>query len=230
MQLDGLEINLRFSARRKTIGLMVTVDGQVVVTAPRGTSEAKIREALNRHRIWLARKIAASREAWSKLQDGVVYFQGRPYRLTTALGKKAEVTLTPGERAEIKITRPGAAAPVWPILMAWYLRQAAPVFQERATHYAARMGLSFSRIELRDWRRRWGECHPRDGVLRFNWRLILLPGESLDYVVVHELAHLTEPGHTARFWARVGREMPDCAARRGWLNRYGSPFLLWQLF
>ncbi len=229
MQLDGLEITLRFSARRKTIGLMVTTDGRVVVAAPRATSEAKIREALNRHRRWLGRKIAASREAWSQLQDGVVYFQGQSHRLTTAWGEKTEVALMPGERAEIKITRPGAAAPVWPILMAWYLRQAAPVFQERANHYAARMGLSFSHLELRNWRRRWGECHPRDGVLRFNWRLILLPPESLDYVVVHELAHLTQPGHTARFWAQVGREMPDYAARRGWLNRYGSPFLLWQL-
>lgn len=64
--------------------------------------------------------------------------------------------------------------------------------------------------------------------LRFNWRLIMLPPEIIDYVVVHELAHLLAPGHNPRFWNVVAAVLPNWQKRRQWLNRYGSPFLLWQ--
>jgi predicted metal-dependent hydrolase len=82
-------------------------------------------------------------------------------------------------------------------------------------------------VDLRDWKRRWGECHP-DGKIRFNWRLILLPPAIIDYVVAHELAHRLVPGHNRRFWGAVAQVVPDYAARRRWLNRYGTPLLLWQ--
>ncbi|MEW6658860.1 MAG: M48 family metallopeptidase [Thermodesulfobacteriota bacterium] len=95
-------------------------------------------------------------------------------------------------------------------------------------HYARDLGLKGLRVELREWRRRWGECRFQEA-LRFNWRLILLPLEILDYVVVHELAHLLEPGHNPRFWQRVEETLPDYRQRRYWLNRYGTPFLLWTL-
>jgi predicted metal-dependent hydrolase len=89
------------------------------------------------------------------------------------------------------------------------------------------MELAVPPLEVRDWRRRWGECHP-DRTLRFNWRLVLLPPEILDYVVVHELAHLIVPGHPPPFWQEVGKYLPDYAPRRRWLKQYGGPFLLWR--
>ena len=82
-------------------------------------------------------------------------------------------------------------------------------------------------MELKGWKRRWGECHP-DGTLKFNWRLILCPPVVIDYVVVHELAHLKVAGHNPRFWGQVAKVLPDYAARRRWLNREGAPFLLWR--
>ena len=69
------------------------------------------------------------------------------------------------------------------------------------SHFAAFMGLTPGPVELKEWKRRWGECHP-DGTLKFNWRLIMCPPEVIDYVVVHELAHLKVPGHNPRFWGR----------------------------
>ena len=94
-------------------------------------------------------------------------------------------------------------------------------------HFAASMGLTPGPVELKGWKRRWGECHP-DGTLKFNWRLIMCPAAVIDYVVVHELAHLKVPGHNPRFWGQVARVLPDYAVRRRWLNREGAPFLLWR--
>ncbi len=84
------------------------------------------------------------------------------------------------------------------------------------------MGLAVPSLELRNWRRRWGECHLQ-GHLRFNWRLVLLSPDILDYLVVHELAHFIVPGHPPRFWREVEKYLGDFAARRRWLRVYGPP-------
>ena len=95
-------------------------------------------------------------------------------------------------------------ADLWPRLKAWYREQALRLLQERVRHWGAQMGLKPGPVALKEWRRRWGECHP-DGTLKFNWRLILCPPAVIDYVVVHELAHLLVPGHNPRFWGRRGQ-------------------------
>jgi predicted metal-dependent hydrolase len=219
-----LEIEYRLSRRRQSIGLMVTAQGKLVVSAPVGTSEANLRRALDRHRNWISAKVAERREAWDRLQEGTAHFLGQSYRLVATQGRGEAVELG---REEIRV-RPGSpASDLWPPLRAWYRRQADLLLRERVRHFGVEMGLAARGLELRDWKRRWGECHP-DGKLRFNWRLIMLPPAIIDYVVVHELAHLLAPGHNPRFWGVVGTAVPDYAARRRWLNRYGTPFLHWQ--
>jgi predicted metal-dependent hydrolase len=225
MELPDLEIDYRFSSRRRSIGLTVTAHGKVVVTAPTGTPPGKIAQALDRHRAWIYRKVAERRAAWSRLRDGLAFFLGQPYRLETAPGNGRSVEIA-GNRLRVPVPEGGAAVR-WKRLVAWYRGQADVLISQRLRHYGARMGLAAGPMELRSWKRRWGECHP-DGLLRFNWRLVLLPPEIVDYVVVHELAHLLVPGHNPRFWSVVAGVLPDWARRRRWLNREGSPFLLWR--
>ena len=101
-------------------------------------------------------------------------------------------------------------AELWPHLAAWYREEALGRLRERVRHWGARMGLTPGPVALKEWKRRWGECHP-DGTLKFNWRLILCPPAVIDYVVVHELAHLKVPGHNPRFWGQVAKVLPDYA-------------------
>lgn len=219
--LEDLEIDYRFSSRRRSIGLLVTAEGKLVITAPRGTPAAEIGRAVARHRHWIEAKATERQEAWARLQEGAAYFLGRPYRLTTSKNG-LEVTLK-GSEMQVR----GLAASFWPTLRAWLARQADAYINTRLAYFAPKMKLKARPGEMREWKRRWGECHP-DGHLRFNWRLIMLPPEIIDYVVVHELAHLLAPGHNPRFWGVVAAILPDYQARRQWLNRYGTPFLLWQ--
>lgn len=221
----GREVRIRRSPRRRTIGLTVTLAGEVVIAAPRGVSGEVLLQALNRHRAWIERKVAERREAWDRLTEGAVFFGGQAYKLV--LDPEAAAPVARDAAGEIRVraaTAPGA----WPLLRAWYRREAERLIRERVIRYAGKMGLKVLRVELREWKRRWGECHPLEA-LRFNWRLILLPPEVLDYVVVHELAHLREPGHTPRFWQGVEGVLPDYRQRRQWLDRYGAPFLVWRL-
>lgn len=88
---------------------------------------------------------------------------------------------------------------------------------ERVRQRSREMGIDCRRVTIRDQRSRWGSAS-RLGTLSFSWRLILVPSEVLDYVVVHELAHLRVAGHGARFWTIVDRHVEDSRAARRWLR------------
>ncbi len=86
-------------------------------------------------------------------------------------------------------------------------------------------GGSFNRITIRDQKTRWGSCSAR-GTLSFNWRLMLAPPAVLDYVVVHELCHLTHMDHSKAFWAHVESVCPDYRIHRKWLKEHGQELIL----
>ena len=111
-----------------------------------------------------------------------------------ALKKASKPTITPQQRQD------GITA-------------AKKIIPQRVAYYAPRMGVTYSRITIREQKTRWGSCSSK-GNLNFNWKLVLMPSEILDYVVVHELAHRKEMNHSARFWAEVEKELPDYRERR----------------
>ncbi len=90
----------------------------------------------------------------------------------------------------------------------------------RVAYFAQRMGVTYGRITIREQKTRWGSCSSK-GNLNFNWKLVLMPDEVLDYVVVHELAHRFEMNHSDRFWAIVAEVLPDYRERRKMLKEWG---------
>ncbi|MCC8066145.1 MAG: M48 family metallopeptidase [Clostridiales bacterium] len=98
-------------------------------------------------------------------------------------------------------------------------RKAAVSFiPERVAYFARRMGVTYGRITIREQKTRWGSCSTA-GNLNFNWKLMLVPPDLLDYVVVHELAHRREMNHSPQFWAIVEKELPDYRERRQQLRQ-----------
>lgn len=108
-----------------------------------------------------------------------------------------------------------------PELEAVYRKKARAQLEARAAYYADRMGVTYNRISIRAAKTRWGSCSA-EGNLNFHWKLILMPPDVLDYVVVHELAHRKEMNHSSRFWAEVERILPDYRRSRKWLKEYGA--------
>ena len=137
INLADLEIEYLFSPRRRSIGLTVTAEGKLVVAAPRGTSKAHLARAVAQHRDWIERKATERQEAWGRLQEGTVYFLGRPYRLAVANRGREQVSLQDGE---IRV-QPGAAGSLWPALRAWLKQRADAHLQDRVAHYAPAMGV-----------------------------------------------------------------------------------------
>ena len=101
------------------------------------------------------------------------------------------------------------------------LRQKAKeVIRARVEYYAPKMGVTYKRIFIKEQKTRWGSCSAA-GNLNFNWKLILIDEELLDYVVVHELAHRKEMNHSPRFWRVVEDTMPEYRKYQKWLKENG---------
>ncbi|EMA44252.1 M48 family metallopeptidase [Halococcus saccharolyticus] len=102
-----------------------------------------------------------------------------------------------------------------------YRRKARETFEKRASHYAEEMGVEYEQIEIRNQRTKWGSCSTA-GTLGLNWRLMMAPSDIVDYIVIHELAHLREPNHTDAFWSLVVEYDPQYREHAQWLEEHST--------
>jgi predicted metal-dependent hydrolase len=224
--VDNLELEVRFSPRRKTLGLTVGRGGELIVAAPEGTALSMMEQFVREKRFWiytkLAQKEALSQHAPTKefvTGEGFPYL-GRSYRLLLVDEQSAPLKLEQGRfkllRAEVDNGRAH--------FIRWYADHGKRWIARRVGLSKARVGVKPTGVEVRDLGFRWGSCGAAK-VLNFHWATILLPARIVDYVIIHELVHLAEPHHTPEFWQRVERAMPDFQERKGWLAEHGGAFV-----
>ena len=103
--------------------------------------------------------------------------------------------------------------------------QAVKIIPEKVRYFAGKIGVDYGRITIRNQKTGWGSCSGK-GNLNFNWQLVLIPEELVDYVVVHELCHLTHMDHSKAFWALVESVCPDYRTHRKWLKEHGQRLIL----
>jgi predicted metal-dependent hydrolase len=103
------------------------------------------------------------------------------------------------------------------LLKRWYIEEASKEIHARCLWFSLKTGHVPATVSITDARQRWGSCTYKGG-LNFSWRLIQAPPEIVDYVVVHELVHISQPDHSKQFWAKVQKILPDYKQRRKWLR------------
>jgi predicted metal-dependent hydrolase len=193
---------MRRSTRARRSRITITGDGEVVVVLPMRAPTHEADELVKRHTAWIARhvsKITARRRALAT-------------RPSLAFGRILSVA---GQAEIVRATTSKECAALERRLR----RAARAALIERLEARSVEMGLRYGRVTVRDQRTRWGSAS-RTGTLSFSWRLILAPPDVLDYVVVHELAHLRWAGHGKRFWALVATKFPAHVAPRRWLREH----------
>jgi len=218
----GLEdVRIEYSDR-KTLGLIVERDATVLVRAPRDASMEMIQRFLERKRYWLwektnhARKYPAVETLKEFVSGESFLFLGRKYRLEII--EEEFDGLRFDERFVLSRSHVDRARPAF---LAWYVAQARERIVPRARMFAERMGVEYCEVKVSDLRFRWGSCTPQNN-LNFNWRLIKAPTDVIDYIIVHELAHLIEPNHTPAFWNIVSVQVPTYTKAKEWLAENGS--------
>ena len=224
-----VEYELRRSQRR-TIGFTID-DRGLTVTAPRWVTQADIHEALHEKSRWICRKLVEWREYASRRTrleifwvDGAeVPYLGQTLRLSideSPCSSTRAVVRHQGDGLFATVPAGAVGADVLkPLVQGWVQARARELFGARIDHFSALLGTRPSRWGLSSARTRWGSCGP-DGAIRLNWRLMYFPPAIVDYVIAHELAHLREMNHGARFWAIVERLCPAYREARAWLRSY----------
>ena len=222
-------------ADRTTIEIVVERDASLVLKAPHGVTVERAMQFVSAKRGWVYRKLA-EKDALTGPPivkqfvegEGFAYL-GRSYRLTlteqaggdrseggrlvrqarSSQAKQAELPDARMDRGRFHMSTAeahrGAAA-----MCHWYTDVGAQWLRRRIRPWATRLGEDAVRVEVRNLGYRWGSARPTDGPQRINvhWATLQLPPSLVDYVLVHELAHLRETNHTPEFWAIVGRLMP----------------------
>jgi len=226
LKVDDLQFQVRWSPRRKSLQLTVDRGGELIISAPEGCAPAQLEEFVREKRFWLYTKLA-EKEALRRPAppkefvsgEGFPYL-GRSYRLL--LVDKQDVPLKL-ERGRFKLRRDDAADGRRQFVT-WYTDHARRWLPRRIDEFAPRIGVEPAGLDVRDLGFRWGSCG-HDGTVYFHWTTILLPPRIVEYIVVHELAHLHERHHTPEFWQRVERTLPDYEARKRWLAENGMAFV-----
>jgi predicted metal-dependent hydrolase len=223
LTVDDLEVEVRDSQRRTTLQLTVDRGGELIVFAPVGCDRATLQQFVKEKRSWIYRKLAEKEALQHQVPvknyvsgEGFLYL-GRSYRLLLVDEQAVPVKL---EQGRFKMLR-SATVDGRDHMVAWYSAHAQLWLSERTDRFASRMGLTATRVVVRDLGYRWGSCG-KDGTVYFHWKSVLLPPRVVEYVIAHETAHLVEPLHSASFWLRVERAMPDFTARKLWLAENGS--------
>ena len=222
LTVNDLRFQVRRSALRRVLEITVDRGGELILSAPPEVPDAKLRDFVQRKRLWvykqLARQEALGHQAPRKVftdGEGFAYL-GRTYRLRLVPASDAAVRLVSG-----RFVMPQAlAGDGREQLIRWYIERARPWLAGKVADFAARMEVLPAGVRVQDLGYRWGSCGKGEW-LYFHWKTILLPARIAEYVVVHEMAHLHEPHHTAEFWRRVERAMPDFERRKIWLAERG---------
>jgi predicted metal-dependent hydrolase len=222
---------VRSLRRKKTIEIRLDAARGVMVTAPVAASFEDIHDLVLKRAAWII----------TRSKEGVAVPERRLYAAGETLpygGRDIPVKVAESEAASVGIRLIGSVFAVTVPMrlqgeerreaihrafLSWYRRRAIGAVRRSVALWSAQMGLVPSSVKIRDQRQRWGSCSP-NGTLRFNWRIVMAETCLLDYVVVHELAHLAQANHSPNFWAVVERYMPDYRQRRRRLKEAGRHY------
>jgi predicted metal-dependent hydrolase len=234
-------VEVRRRSFKRSIGVTLQVNGRIQVSAPRTASLHKIKEFLEIHGEWISLNMRKYEELRSRyprkrFSEGEPFLflgEALPLKFVPWSGQNPRVKKNVDElwfeipRAGWQQFNPAAAHPeLATAMVSFYERAGRALLLERVRVYSERMQLFPTALSFRSQKTRWGSCSSQ-GRLSLNWRLVVAPLAVVDYVVVHELAHLRYYNHSQAFWALVSNQRPDYRELRDWLKRhqYEADFL-----
>ncbi|MBP7233101.1 MAG: M48 family metallopeptidase [Syntrophaceae bacterium] len=227
MKLDGVDITIEKTNRRKTVSIFIERDGSVRVLAPVHASDEIIENAVRAKEYQIFTKLAK----WKELNQGKVHrsfvngqsflYFGRNYRLSIEENQAVPLKLTGGYLRLDKRYLSKAAK----VFEDFYREKAALKIKERLKLIEDKFSVKPSSVKVLDLRNRWASWTPKNG-LNFNWKCAMAPVGVLDYIIMHEMVHLKYPSHSHAFWNELDKKMPDYRERENWLKQNGVKMAL----
>ncbi len=209
---SGDQLHYQLERRqRRTVGLKITKNG-LVIHAPKRISQSHLESIIVLKADWIRKKLE------TLIENKMPEMQWRHGETLLFMGNTVTLAVEHDIRSKAVEYEPGVLQLAMPNhhdqnliarkVIQWYKKQALVDFTRRLEIFSSKLGVSFSSFNLSNAGSRWGSCNSRKEI-RLNWRLLQAPPHIINYVVCHELAHLKEMNHSAKFWATVASIYPD---------------------
>lgn len=221
---EPVQYSVRRSAEATQPRIDVGIRG-ITVVVPEG-DDADPATMLREHAEWVLEKKAKFDQYRESAPDRVFEegetfpFQGEPHELVVERRSASGV-----EDGAIRLAKHHVEqTSIQQALEQLYRRKARELIEDYLDQYADEMGVEYDKLEVRNQRTKWGSCSS-SGTLGINWRLVMAPPKILDYVVIHELAHLEEANHTDAFWSLVAEYDPEYMEHAEWLEENSAELI-----
>jgi predicted metal-dependent hydrolase len=220
--INGRQVpyTLKRSTRARYARLEVSPEHGLTIIIPAFDNLNHVRQLLEEKRRWIIEKLEKYSSATTSNKPGLGS-DTVPY-----LGCNMKIEKRPGDTESVSLDRENSKLRVIPgpdglrsTIERWYRTEAKMKITRIVEEKSRFMGLSYQRITIKGQKTLWGSCSKKHN-LNFNWRLLMAPEPIIDYVVVHELAHLKVMSHSKRFWQTVGKYCPDWRIHRTWLREH----------
>lgn len=227
IQGDGFIVNIIKSKRRKTMALKVDANG-VSAHIPTALPLTTAKEFVTLKTSWIKKKLAVQAQSIAQkkqFEDGEVFLLlGKNYTLRLFQSDEKPLVKRTASSIELygrlnRLSKPAIRAAI----IDWYKKQADGYITARTNWLSDITSLHPTSITIKSYKARWGSCSIK-GEINFNWQLIQAPQDIIDYVITHELCHLTHHNHSPLFWQLVARFIPDFKLHRQWLKSNGYKF------
>ena len=216
-----VEYDVRRSSEATEPRIDVDIHG-VKVVIPDST-DVQPRELLKENAVWIIDK----KREYDKYREQIPDREFEPGETFPYLGDQLVIVVEQRSSSEVVDSEFRLAehhveqTSIQRALETLYRREARNHLEARADHFAEQMNVEYDKIEIRNQRTKWGSCSTT-GTLGLNWRLMMAPPEVIDYIVIHELAHLRESNHSSEFWSLVAEFDPEYEAHAEWLSENSS--------
>jgi len=231
IQLDDLRVEVRRSARRRTVDLIVDRFGDLVINVPEALPRSEIESIVRRKQEWIYTKLN-QKATFLRAAETKEYVTGEGFHY---LGKKYRLKLFEASGGEsvppLRLLNGRfwmvrhAAAKGRDHFVRWYTRQGQAWIARAIEPLKQRVLAEPRSVVVRDLKYRWGSCNA-EGDMYFHWRVMLLPPNVVRYLLLHELVHLHEHNHSPAFYARLGRAVPEYREIEAWLEAKGDSYAL----
>ena len=233
-----ISFEIKRGSRKRTVAICVNPMATVTVFSPPHLDDEEIRMIVRKKARWiLGKQELMGKEAYSnpvkEFVSGESFsYLGRYYRLKvikSSADTERKCRLVNGRffvEVDGNRDRERDKTAIKTSLINWYLEHAEEKIRERVSRFGQQIGKLPVSVKVRNQKKRWGSCS-REGIIHFNWKIIMAPISVMDYLVVHELCHLIYPQHSSEFWQKVRSIIPDYEKKGNWLRKLSFQTDVW---
>lgn len=229
---QSIPYRIRRSKRAKRMRFIVEVDRGLEVVLPADFDASTLPPLLRKHRLWIIRQLREIEALEQKRQEQrnshqqSILYQGTSLSIALSTGstKRRKLTLQE-DRLLIQCHEQPTEEQLRVWVERWLRQQARQRLGEQVQVWSRCLGVTPNKLFIKSQKTRWGSCS-KAGNLSLNWKLIQVPFEVMDYVVLHEMVHLIESSHNKTFWSVIETYCPNYKAHHNWLDEHGTGLIL----